>query len=328
MALYTKLSKSEITTLVARFGLHAPTQIKGVLEGTVNTYYRLTYNDLNRVFYLKIDEIGDKQRLHKELAILETLSRSSNKLGFKTPSPLPVQKKSPTEYAIKFGKKFVLLFPEVMGQSLMEDELKENHLFEIGKALGTLHKLKIPSQITPHRFHVPELKKVFSQIEKKLLKKHPKVHTLISQIFKDIESKSEDIYLPEGLIHADLFPENILFSNDRIEGIIDFEAGGLGALLFDICVTLHACCHDGKKFNVPKIKSFLKGYLTIRKLSQNEWSCFPLYLKESALRFLLTRLRDFELKDGPVKAKPFKDFKEYVRRFDEIEALIPHLKAH
>lgn len=313
MALYTLLTKKNITKLIFPFGLAAPKKIKGILEGTVNTYYQLSYP--HKTYFLKIDEVGNFKRLQKELKILLLLKKINKKLSFKTPIPLKANKNS----FIPYQKKYVLLFEKIKGKSRFRLNLEQTKL--VGKSLAALHYLSQNKSFSPHRFHLPELKNVYKQIKTALVKKHPMIDLEIRQIFAYL-AKNKPSSLPCGLIHADLFPENILWGKSRLSGILDFEAAGLGPFILDIATTLNACCHDGKKFLIPQVKSFLKGYQSVRKITKIENDYFKYALTESSLRFLLTRLRDFELKPGKIKAKPFKDYREYVRRFGEINSLV------
>ncbi len=309
MAHYTILSKQGLDQLASKFLLPPPLAFKPVLEGTVNTYYRLSYKD--KILYLKIDEIGDKKRLLRELSILKSLQ--SAKLDFKTPIPLTIHKKA----YIPYQNKFVLFIPEIKGRSMPVQKLKGHHLLQMGQALALIHKKTQNKKFAPHRFDLLGQTKVFGEISSRLIKKHPATYQWIKQKLKELK-KLEPKKIPSGLIHADLFSENVLFEKNKLSGILDFEAGGHGAFLFDIAVTLHACCYQNKKFQKSLIAGFFKGYQSVRKLTTAEKKHLSYYLEQSAMRFLLTRLRDFELKDGPVKAKPFKDYREFVRRFEEI----------
>lgn len=315
MALYTILNKAQLSQFAAHFNLPPPRSFKGILAGTVNTYYRLQYAD--GAYFLKVDEIGKSARLKRELVILNLLAKHSWKLKFETPTALTA---NGSRQFLPWTGKFILLFPEMRGKSLFGARLTPGHLKQVGAALARLHRATAKSKLAPHRFNAGELKRVFRQIKPKLQKKHPQLAPWVLNQVKTLTQNSS-VRLPEGLIHADLFPENILFEGKKLKGILDFEAGGRGTFLFDLAVAIHACAHDGKKFILPKAKALLKGYESVRRLTPAERKNFSNALNESALRFLLTRLRDFELKDGPVKAKPFKDYREYTRRFAEIPAL-------
>ena len=105
--------------------------------------------------------------------------------------------------------------------------------------------------------------------------------------------------------------------------MVDFESAGLGPVLFDLAVCLHALCHDGKRFQPEKIKAFFQGYEDKQKLTKSTFKLLPIYLELTALRFLLSRLANFELKDADPQVKNFKDYQEYVERFEELESNPP-----
>lgn len=312
MALYTKLTTTQINKLISPFNLLSPKKITGIVEGTVNTYYRLDYEEA--CYYLKVDEVGDKKRLQNELVILQLLSKL--KLSFKTPEPLFTKTK---KSFIPFQKKFILIFKELKGKTLTPTEVTPLRLSLIAQALATLHqKTKDNKKIGEHRFNTKGLLKVFKEIKEKTTKKHPHLIPLLTDLLT--QAKNADlIKLPSGLIHADLFPENILFEKNNLTSLLDFEAAGFGPFLFDVGVCLNALCQRNGKIIKKQVQIFLKEYTKIRPFTKIEQKNFKLFWKISALRFLLTRLRDFELKEGAVKASPFKDYREYVTRMDEID---------
>jgi len=323
MALYSHLTESDIHELCHIFGRPNPLSFEGILEGTVNTYYKLN-NGKAGTDYLKIDELGDRKRLDVEVIILDLLKSKRAEIKCKTPEP----HRTPQNKAYhRWGKKFVLIMPEIVGKSVAASKMSQKQFKKIAESMAKIHAATEKESIPPHRFCMSGLEKVFREISIPLLKKHPKIHSSIREKLRWLK-QNEPKNLPYGVIHADLFTENVLFKGDVLTGILDFEASGSGVFLFDICVVFHAMCHDGKKFNVKKIDQFLKAYEKVRKLTTAEKSNFDYYLQQTAMRFLLTRLRDFELKDGMVKAAPFKDYKEFEKRFDEIPELLPILKKH
>ncbi|OGQ08224.1 MAG: hypothetical protein A3G32_08775 [Deltaproteobacteria bacterium RIFCSPLOWO2_12_FULL_40_28] len=314
MAQYTLITPKQLSKLASQFGLPVPVKTKGIVEGTVNTYYRLDYP--KKSFFLKVDEVAKLPRLKKEIKILKILDKKIKE--FQTPIPL---KTANQKFFVFYHKKPILLFKQIPGISIDQKKLSPAALKQIGKALGLLHKKTKNISLPEHRFSPQELKRVYFQIRKKLIKKHPAIDLMVGQWLKIIlQNKNKKI--PSGLIHADLFAENILFSRGKLTGMLDFEAAGFGPFLFDIAVGIHALCHNQKNFIKPRVQAFLTGYQSVRVLTKEEKSSFEYYLFESALRFLLTRLRDFELKDGAIKASPFKDYREYLVRFSEIPSLM------
>ena len=120
--------------------------------------------------------------------------------------------------------------------------------------------------------------------------------------------------LPLGVIHADLFPDNVFFLGDRLSGLIDFPFSCNDILAYDVAICLNAWCFEpDHSFNVTKARALLGAYGRARKLSDAEQDALPLLARGSALRFLLTRLVDFLNVPPGALVKP-KDPLEYVRK--------------
>jgi homoserine kinase type II len=120
--------------------------------------------------------------------------------------------------------------------------------------------------------------------------------------------------LPEGHIHADLFPDNVFFLNDRLSGLIDFYFAATDYLAYDVAVCLNAWCFEADfSFNVTKGRAMLRGYEAIRPLTGDERAALPVLCRGAAIRFLLTRLYDWQnTPDGAMVTR--KDPLEYLRR--------------
>lgn len=315
MALFTKLNRQLIQSILN----HYPTlsrkkfSFTPVAMGTVNTYYKLCFPK-NLIYYLKIDEVANQRRLDNEIHVFQNLIAERKKIKFDFPRPLKTKNQ---KFYTFLGKKPVLIFTQVKGRSLYT-KLTPNHLKKLGLALANLNAVKPTSQIKAHRFSMMELQKVFDQIKVPLTKTNAPLAKFIDIKLQSLKVRIKK-KLPLSLIHADLFPENVLWQGDHLNGIIDFEAAGLGERLFDMGVALHALCHDGEKFNKEKIRGFLSGYLQKTHLTKTEKASFSDFMELTALRFLLTRLRDFEFIHADPKAKHFKDYRVYARRFDELK---------
>ena len=100
--------------------------------------------------------------------------------------------------------------------------------------------------------------------------------------------------LPQGVIHADLFPDNVFFLGDRLSGLIDFYFACTDTLVYDVAICLNAWCFEpDHSYNVTKGRALLASYAKARHLSAHEWEKLPLLARGAALRFLLTRLVDW-----------------------------------
>jgi homoserine kinase type II len=120
--------------------------------------------------------------------------------------------------------------------------------------------------------------------------------------------------LPVGVIHGDLFPDNVFFLGDKLSGLIDFPFSCNDILAYDVAICLNAWCFESdNSFNVTKARALLNAYGRTRPLSAAEQNALPLLARGAALRFLLTRLVDFLNVPAGALVKP-KDPLEYVRK--------------
>jgi homoserine kinase type II len=120
--------------------------------------------------------------------------------------------------------------------------------------------------------------------------------------------------LPKGVIHADLFPDNVFFLGDELSGLIDFYFACTDMLAYDLAVCLNAWCFEpDHSYNVTKGRAMLQAYAQVRALSDAEREALPLLARGAALRFLLTRLVDWLAVPEGALVKP-KDPLEYFRK--------------
>ena len=161
-------------------------------------------------------------------------------------------------------------------------------------------------------------RKIFDQVKDKCNKIHPDLPKLIEGNLLDVE-KDWPSNLPSGVIHADLFNDNIFFKNNKFSGFIDFYFSCNDFYAFEIAICFNALCFDGIKenlsFNVTKAKKFIDGYNEVRKISDQEKKYIKVLSQGAALRFLLTRVFDYMniVDNALVKIK---DPIEYLKRLE------------
>jgi len=120
--------------------------------------------------------------------------------------------------------------------------------------------------------------------------------------------------IPSGIIHADLFPDNVFFRDERLSGLIDFYFACNDFFAYDLAICLNAWCFEpDNAFNITKARLMLQSYRKVRPLSERELSFLPLFARGSALRFLLTRLYDWLNHPEGAFVKP-KDPLEYAKK--------------
>jgi homoserine kinase type II len=139
---------------------------------------------------------------------------------------------------------------------------------------------------------------------------------LCAEIVKELDAleKSWPRDLPQGVIHADLFPDNVFFLGDRLSGVIDFYFACTDTLAYDVAICLNAWCFESDhSYNVTKGRALLNGYGKVRALSARERDALPILARGAAMRFLLTRLVDWLAVPDGALVKP-KDPLEYHRK--------------
>jgi homoserine kinase type II len=120
--------------------------------------------------------------------------------------------------------------------------------------------------------------------------------------------------LPQGVIHADLFPDNVFFLGNKLSGLIDFYFACTDTLVYDVAICLNAWCFEpDHSYNVTKGRALLASYARTRPLSAREWENLPLCARGAAVRFLLTRLVDWLDVPPGALVRP-KDPIEYLRK--------------
>ncbi|MEE8305739.1 MAG: homoserine kinase, partial [Gammaproteobacteria bacterium] len=120
--------------------------------------------------------------------------------------------------------------------------------------------------------------------------------------------------LPEGIIHADLFPDNVFFLGNKVSGVIDYYFACNDALAYDIAICLNAWCFEADNaFNITKARALLRAYARLRPFTDEEFEALPILARGAALRFLLTRIYDWLNISADALVKP-KDPMEYVRK--------------
>ena len=309
MAVYTKLNKEEIEEIILLYGLKKLQKFSPIEEGIENTNYIIIINNTKYIL-----TIFEKRVKEQDLPFFCELILKLNKLGFKCPRPLINLENSPIS---NFKNKKLTTFTFIDGKSKNYLDPKDCKL--IGIEAAKLHKLTSSFKIKrKNALSVTSWRKMFKNIKENCSSIHKDLPKLIESNLTDIEKNWPD-NLPQGIIHADLFSDNIIFKNNKVNGIIDFTFSCNDFYAFEIAVCFNALCFDGLKnnlsFNVTKAKNFIAGYNSIRELSNSEKKSVKVLSQGAALRFLLTRVFD-ALNNVEGAMVKIKDPIEYLKRLE------------
>ena len=306
MAVYTKISKKEISTINKKFKLEKIINFKGIKQGIENTNYLL--KSKNNKFILTIFE---KRVFQKEIPFFMKLMDQLNDLKINCPKPL---KNKSGNYLIRIKNKTACIVSFLDGKD--KKQLNIKNCFDIGKVIAQMHlsskKIKLYRK---NSMGIKNLNPLFNSI-KFQSKKFINIEKFLHHNFKDIKKKWPR-GLPGGIIHGDLFIDNIFFKNNKLSGIIDFYFAANDYFMYEIAICVNALCFDKKnsKFliNKKKVKNLIKGYESIKKISIKEKNSLNILCRGAAMRYFLTRLYDYTNTPKTALIK-IKDPREYYQK--------------
>ncbi|WP_113169727.1 homoserine kinase [Agrobacterium sp. fls2-241-TYG-188a] len=304
MAVYTDISEDDLKDFLGQYDVGELTSYKGIAEGVENTNFLLhtTRDPLILTLYEKRVEKSD---LPFFLGLMQHLFAK----GLSCPLPLP---RNDGELLGELSGRPAALISFLEGMWLRKPEAR--HCREVGKALAAMHLAGEGFEIKrPNALSVEGWKTLWDKSEARADEVEK---GLQQEIRADLDHLAANWpkHLPAGVIHADLFQDNVFFLGDELSGLIDFYFACNDFLSYDVSICLNAWCFekDGS-YNVTKGKALLEGYQSVRPMSADELDALPLLARGSALRFFLTRLYDWlTTPEGALVVK--KDPLEYLRK--------------
>ena len=309
MAVYTKLTESNLKEFFQKYNLGNILNYKGIQEGIENTNYSIKTDKGKYIL-----TVYEKRVEQKDLPFFMSLMKNLFDANF--PSPEPIINRNGNYITEISGKKAAVV-------SFLNGVAKKNLSPEDCQAVGIqaakLHEItKNLNGKRENKLSINSWRKIYENVKKDCSKIHPDLIETVEKNLNEIE-KNWPNKIPSGIIHADLFSDNIFFKENKLTGIIDFYFSCNDFYAFEIAICLNALCFEGKKenlsFNVTKAKKFIDGYSSIRKLSDEEKKSLKILCQGAALRFLLTRVFDYlNLTEGALVK--IKDPIEYLKRLD------------
>ena len=286
MAVYTKINKKDISLINKKFDEEKFKSFKGIRQGIENTNYLL--KSQNKKFILTIFE---KRVSKKDIPFFMKLMDKLSGLQINCPKPLKTKDGS---YLINLKKKTACIVSFIIGKD--KKKLSYKNCFDIGKSVAQMHlstkKIKL---FRKNSMKIGLLNPLLSSINFKT-KKFQNLEKFLKVNFQNIKKKWPK-KLPSGIIHGDLFIDNIFFKKNKLSGIIDFYFAANDYYMYEIAICINALCFDQKnskfKLNKKKVKNLIKGYESKRKISNKEKKSLNILCRGAALRYLLTRIYDY-----------------------------------
>ena len=304
MAVYTDVEDSELEDFLSEYDLGALLSCKGIAEGVENSNF-LLHTEAG-TFILTLYE---KRVAEADLPFFLGLMEHLHNAGISC--PLPVAARDGAALRRLAGRPAVIVS---YLEGIWVRRPKVGHCAEVGKALAAMHQAAEGFTITRRNaLSCPSWRPLFERSRDYADTVETGLSAFISDELDLLEDRWPD-HLPAGVIHADLFPDNVFFVKDRLSGLIDFYFACNDQLSYDLAVCLNAWCFEAdNSFNITKARALIQAYEVLRPLTPDEREALPVLARGAALRFLLTRLYDWlTVPDGALVTP--KDPMEYVRR--------------
>jgi len=304
MAVYTDVEDEELAGFVAGYDIGAVLSCKGIAEGVENSNF-LLHTEKGHFILTLYEKRVDPGDLPFFIGLMEHLNRAG--LG----CPLPVRARNGAALGTLAGRPAAIV---TFLEGMWVRRPTADHCRLLGEALARMHLAGRDFSIRrPNALTLPSWRPLW-------LRSAARADEVATGLSADIESELDVLEgtwpndLPAGVIHADLFPDNVFFLGDRLSGLIDFYFACDDFFAYDVAVCLNSWCFEQDlSFNMTKGRALLSAYEKVRPLGDAEVAALPLMARGSALRFLLTRLYDWLNVPEGALVRP-KDPLEYHRK--------------
>ncbi len=309
LATLTPLTLDEARTLGALYGLDVAS-MEPIPAGSVNTNVALSLRNGQKVFLRIYEEQG-----HEGAAVEAKLLTHLGGRGVKT--AMPIARADGAGFLASHRGKPTSVFPWAFGESLCQARVTGEGAFAVGAALAQVHAAGASFEgAGQSRFGPADLRKRITAVLALDLPGDLRAATeRLSQRLLPYEARAPRVH---GLIHGDLFRDNVLWHEGEISALLDFESASLGSRPFDVMVTALAWCF-GDRLDMGLMRALVDGYTSVRPLPEGEAAALYDEGVLAAVRFSVTRITDFELRPRGVGL--FKDYRRFLARLDALDAL-------
>jgi homoserine kinase type II len=297
MAVYTHINKADLLDLFQSIG--EIKNIKGITEGVENTNYLVTLNDNKKLIFT----IFEKRTKEDDLPFFNNAMKEFQENGINCPVPLEIAGQN----IFKVKDKPCAIYTFIEGAQIQKSN--QESIISLASFVSNLHKVGLRSNLKREN---NMLKPTWNYICSKFQDYNGEYSKELEDVIKEIK-EIESLFpsnIRVGLIHADLFKDNIFFNQyNQVSGIIDFFFTCSDSIVYDLATLVNAWFFKGSLFSEIEFQIFIKKYLELIKWEDKEKELFNFYLKASAIRFFLTRLYDLNFNNhGQVRHKNPNEF--------------------
>jgi homoserine kinase type II len=304
MAVYTDVTADDLTEFLSRYEIGELRSYKGIAEGVENSNFLVHTSSGSFILTLYEKRVAAAD-LPFFLGLMEHLAARG------ITCPQPVKNRQGGVLGTIAGRPAAIV---TFLDGLWIRRPHPGHCAAVGEALAGLHLAgKDFSMKRANALGMESWRPLYEHAKDRGDRVRPGLRDEIAKELDALE-KSWPRDLPEGVIHADLFPDNVFFLGDKLSGLIDFYFACTDTLAYDVAVCLNAWCFEpDRSYNVTKGRALLKSYDKLRALSAEERAALPMLARGAAMRFLLTRLVDWLAVPDGALVRP-KDPLEYYRK--------------
>ena len=302
MGTFTTLDDAAFADLAAAFALGAVTSARAIAAGTINSNFEL--HTERGHFFARVNEGKTEADVTWEARVLSALAAR----GVPTPPPLAAGDGRP--YAPVRGK-WVSVFPWRDGRHLAADEVTSALAQTFGATLAQLHVAGLALPAVVRRASIYDHAHLVARYQRIAAHGDPMLSHAVAILGEELAAAEAAAPIRErathGLIHGDLFRDNVLWTGDQISAVLDFEQASGGSLAYDLAVCINDWCYP----RIELARALLTGYQHVRSLPRADIEALPVELRASAARFTITRITDVYLASV---ANPDKDFRAFLAR--------------
>ena len=310
MAVYTEVTDDELNAFVDAYDIGPVVAFKGIAEGVENTNYMLqTLPDGAAAPTSYILTLYEKRVRANDLPFFLALMEHLAAAGISCPTPIAAR----DGMALRRLADRPAAVISFLG-GMWPRRIQPRHCSALGAALAELHIAGTDFALArPNDLALDGWRRLADATLDRADEVEPGLSALVSAECEHLGAVWPDD-LPAGVIHADLFPDNVFFLGDRLSGLIDFYFACTDFHAYDLAICLNAWCFetDGA-FNITKAQQLLANYRRVRPFTGPEMTALPTLARGAALRFLLTRLYDWLNPDEAAMVRP-KDPGEYAAK--------------
>jgi homoserine kinase type II len=304
MAVYTEIGDDELRAFTALYDVGEVLSCKGIAEGVENSNFLLTTERANFILTLYEKRVA-RADLPFFIALMDHLAHQG------VACPTPVRGFDGEALRELCGRPAAIV---TFLNGMWPRRIEPFHCAALGGALARLHLAGESLALArPNDLGVAGWRRLYEGCRERAGELQPGLAAELDDDLRFLEAAWPG-NLPTGVIHADLFPDNVFFRDRALSGLIDFYFACTDFLAYDVAVCLNAWCFElDLSFNVTKARLLVQSYRAVRPLGPEELAALPLLARGSALRFLLTRLYDWLNQTPGALVRP-KDPLEYLKR--------------